>query len=265
MLQKYNKQLIANSFSQSATTYDKAAILQRDVSQYLFEKLKKLEIYPKVILDLGAGTGQPTQQLVQKFPKSTTIAVDLAFGMLDYAQQISSINNIYWLCADVDKLPFRNNACNLVFSNLMLQWSQNYRGSLREIWRILKPNGTLIFSTLGPETLKELRYCWQQVEEYPHTHSFIHSELLIQEISKYKPSYISVEVKHCYRYFYQAIDLMKELKMLGANNMQKNKHKGLLTMRKLQHVFKIYENFRDKKGLLPTTYEVYLILVTKAV
>ncbi len=263
MLQQYNKQQIANSFSQAATNYDRVAILQRTVAEYLFEKLKKLQIAPKAILDLGAGTGQLTQQLALKFPKSMITAVDIAFGMLNYGQLNYSKDNIRWLCADVEKLPLKNHFYDLIFSNLMLQWSSNHKISFLEIWRTLKPNGVLIFSTLGPETLKELRYCWQKIDNHLHVHSFISSELLTQSIGEHQPSYISIEVKYCFRYYYQAIDLMKELKTLGANNMQENRYKGLTTKKKLQKVIEVYEKFRNPQRLLPATYEIYLILATK--
>jgi len=263
----YDKKQIAHSFSRAAFTYDKVAFLQRATGQCLLKKLIKLKNFkrePKLIVDLGSGTGELTYQLAQHFPKSKTIAIDIAIGMLQVSQLNFPVHNVYKACADVDQLPLRNDSCDLVFSNLMLQWSPDYQRSLKEIWRVLKPNGILLFSTLGPDTLRELRYCWKKIDNYPHVHSFIPQKSLMQAISKNRFSSASIEIKHYYRYFFKAIDLMKELKMLGASNMQSGRSKSLLSKKKLYGVFEEYEKFRNKQDMLPARYETYFILATKA-
>lgn len=266
----YNKKQIAKSFSRAATTYDRAAILQRNVGQHLLDKLIKLEFHqkipgvPKVIVDLGSGTGQLTQQLVLNFPKSSIIAVDIAFGMLSYSQLKYPKNNVVLLCGDVEQLPLKNNSCDVVFSNLMFQWSPDYKKSLQESSRILKPNGMLLFSTLGPDTLKELRHCWQQVDNWPRVHSFVPNKKLIKTLKKYKFSNVSMETKRDYRYFSKAIDLMRELKLLGASNIQNGRTKNVTSNKKLQRVFENYEQFRNGQEFLPATYEIYFIIAQKA-
>lgn len=261
----YNKQHIARAFSRSAKTYDEVAILQRTIAQDLLNLVKKTIVFPKkqkLILDLGSGTGHTTQKLALQFPESKIIALDLAFGMLNYAQQYSK-NNIEQLCADAENLPFQNNCYDLIFSNLMLQWSPDYEKTLQEIDRTLKPNGIFLLTTLGPDTLQELRYCWQQVDNFPHVHSFVPRDALLHTINKSKLSILSIEAKKHYRYFSKTIDLMKELKMLGASNIQINRDKSLTSHEKLQSVFNHYEQFRNKAGFIPATYEVYFIIAKK--
>lgn len=263
----YNKAQIASSFSRAATTYDQAAILQRSVGQHLLNKLKKIEFsrkLPEVIVDLGSGSGQLTQKLALNFPKSSIISLDIALGMLNYSQLKYPKNNVVLLCGDAEQLPLKNNSCDVVFSNLMFQWSPNHPKSLQESWRILKPNGILLFSTLGPGTLKELRYCWQQVDDYPRVHSFIPIDNLLKTINQYNFSTVSMEIENNYRYFLKPIDLMRELKMLGASNIQNGRTKNITSNKKLQCVFKNYEQFRNSQEMLPATYEIYFIMARKA-
>ncbi len=262
----YNKKQIAYSFGRASSTYDKAAFLQRATGQYLLKKLIKLKNFkqiPEIILDLGSGSGQLTYQLAQQFTNSTINSIDIAIGMLRFSQVNYLKNNIQLICADVEQLPFQNNSCDLVFSNLMLQWSPDYQQSLKEIWRVLKPNGILLFSTLGPNTLQELRYCWKKVDHYPHVHSFIPLKTLIQALTQNRFFPIRSETKNYYRYFSKVLDLMKELKLLGASNIQNERSKTLMSKKKLQDVCEFYEKFRNKENMLLSTYQVYFILTKK--
>lgn len=262
----YHKKQIADSFSRASKTYDQAAILQKAVGNHLLEKLKKLAFpqpTPQAIVDLGCGSGQLTQQLSLNFPKSSITAVDIALGMINFCQLNIQQDNIHWLCADAEQLPVKTGSCDFVFSNLMFQWSTNLQKLLQETARILKPNGILLFSTLGPNTLKELRHCWRQVDDYPHVHSFTPIENLIPVLNKNNYAIMSAEIKNYFRYFPHPIDLMRELKMLGASNIHNRRSKYITPHKKLQSVLKNYEKFRNHQALLPATYEVYFFTVRK--
>ncbi|MDI9682646.1 methyltransferase domain-containing protein, partial [Burkholderia cenocepacia] len=59
--------------------------------------------------------------------------------------------------ADFAALPFPGGAFDLIWSNLALHWHSRPDTVFPEWQRVLRVNGLLMFSTLGPDTLRELR------------------------------------------------------------------------------------------------------------
>jgi malonyl-CoA O-methyltransferase len=57
-------------------------VLQREVSDRMFERLEYIKYLPKQILDAGSGTGYGSRKLTQRYPDSQLMAIDIAFGML---------------------------------------------------------------------------------------------------------------------------------------------------------------------------------------
>ncbi|MEE4246530.1 MAG: methyltransferase domain-containing protein, partial [Kangiellaceae bacterium] len=179
-MSNFDKQLIAKNFSAAASHYDRHAFIQRTIGDRLFERLELMSIKPKQVLDVGCGTGHYTQALLEKYPRAKVFGIDLAEGMISAAKQNNSrykswfgLNQCEYLVADMDKLPFADQSVDLVFSNLAFQWSVNPKATFQEFVRVLKPNGLLMYSTLGPDTLKELRSAWQLVDQQQHVNQFI--------------------------------------------------------------------------------------------
>jgi malonyl-CoA O-methyltransferase len=220
-----------------------------------------IDHYPKVIVDLGSGTGTLSGEISFLFPRSTILCVDIAFRMLQHAKNNNFRDNIKWITADADQLPFPDESCDLIFSNLMLQWSSCFRETLQEIKRVLKPNGLFIFSSLGPKTLYELRHCWKQLDSYQHVLYFPNLKKIYKDIRAVQYNNFSIKVKNYTYFIYEAINLMKELKMLGARNVYGNRQMGLYTKQRLQTVLSEYEKFRNSKGQLPVSYETYFVVL----
>jgi malonyl-CoA O-methyltransferase len=61
------------------------------------------------------------------------------------------------VCAALERLPLAPGSVQLVWSNMALHWAADAPAALAEFQRVLAPEGLLMFSTLGPDTLKELR------------------------------------------------------------------------------------------------------------
>ena len=102
----------------------------------------------QIILDLGSGAGTFNHQV--STPVNLIISLDLSCAMLRQNSSNNAIN------ADAAYLPLKDNSVDIVISNLMLQWPENKRQVFSEINRILKPNGTLIFTTLVKPSLHQL-------------------------------------------------------------------------------------------------------------
>lgn len=254
-----SKLAIARSFSKAAQGYDQSALLQRNIGHQL---LAKFDILQKstTILDLGCGTGFFSKQLIQQFSPSLLVGLDLAEGMLRQAKAI--VENTQWLVGDAEFLPIKDESIDFVFSNLALQWCHDFPLVLEEIYRVLKPNGIFLFTTLCEGTLLELKNSWREVDNYIHVNSFIETNdyrVLITESPFFVEScHVQAEVV----YYATVTALMGDLKGIGAHNINPNRSKGLTSRKQLSTLIEAYEKYRVENGL-PTTYQVFYGYLSK--
>jgi malonyl-CoA O-methyltransferase len=173
------KQMVANSFSKAASQYEASAFLQKEVASRLIERLDVMNVSPKTILDAGCGTGYCTRILNKAFSKAKVTGVDIAAGMIEEAKkQNGFFTKIDYQVADIEELPFEDNSFDVVFSNLTVQWLNDSKLLFAELNRVLKPGGLLIFSTLGTDTLMELKQSWQKVDQGVHVNHFLDMQVV---------------------------------------------------------------------------------------
>lgn len=269
-----DKQRVAKSFSRAAKSYDSVARLQRQVGQHLLNSLSDdlfsnnlstNNVCPKKILDLGCGTGYFTEPLANKYSNSELIGLDLAQGMLVQAIQahaiLTSANteknfSASWLCGDAENLPLADNSVDLIFSNLAFQWCEKLPVLAAEISRVLKPGGTLAFTSLGSKTLCELRESWAEVDDYVHVNHFIPADNWQQDFSQAGLDIEHFDVDHCQLDYRDLRHLTDELKGLGAHNVNSGQNRGLTGPEQLRTLIQAYEKYRNTKGQLPATWEV---------
>lgn len=250
-----SKQRIADAFSRAAPSYDSVAQLQRDVANNLLETLPLT--HQATLLDLGCGTGYCLPALQQKMHGGTLLAVDLALGMLQFARQERDVN-AGWIAADAENLPFADNTIDLVVSSLALQWCEQPQRLFTELRRVLPPNGKLLFSTLGPATLKELRAAWASVDDYTHVNDFCAETVLRAALwqAGFTIEQWTTEMRELS--YGSVIELSRGLKALGAHNSNAGQPRGLTGRQSLRQLEAAYDGFR-KDGVLPATYEVFYI------
>jgi malonyl-CoA O-methyltransferase len=259
MLNQLDEKKIAFRFDKAAHTYDKAAVLQRTVGSALLERLQGIHLQPKTILDLGCGTGYFSSFLKEAYPSAETIGFDKSYGMLkqaQYKEKKDQLSKVHWLGGQAESLPFRDHSFELVYSNLMLHWSTDFSAMLNELRRVLKPGGLLLFSMVGADTLKELRYCWAQVDDNPHVHVFPDMHDLGDSLLQTRFSDPVMDVEYFTLLYSDAFYLMKDLKELGVQNLSIDRHRGLTSKKSLQTLIQAYENFRNAAGKLPATWEI---------
>ncbi len=251
-----DKQEVANSFSKAAQNYDAFAFIQREIGERLLERLDLMNIQPRTIVDLGCGTGHFTRALKKKYGKAKVTGVDIAPGMIEVARSKNSwFKSCEYHCADMDSLPFDDNSVDLLFSNLALQWVPNEAKTFAEFSRVLKPEGLIIFATLGPDTLTELRRAWRQVDEQVHVNEFIDMHDLGDAMLKAGIADPVVDMEHI-RLTYKTLNgLFKDLKGIGAHNMNQGRPNALMSKSKWFAMTKAYQTFCDGDGLYPVTYE----------
>lgn len=256
-----DKRDVALSFSRAARDYDSVAGLQRDVGRALLETIETMPAQPADILDLGSGTGHFMPALQGRFPEACCYGLDLAEGMVRFARDAHG-GDVGWLVGDAEALPLAAGSIDLIFSSLALQWCQRPAALFAELARVLRPGGRCVFSTLGPDTLRELRAAWAAVDEHQHVNTFIPLEQLHAAAAATPGLSLSLQVQP-YRMQYQRVgELLNELKTLGAHNVNRSRPAGLTSRRMLQGMMQAYESWREQE-LLPATYEVYFCVLEK--
>jgi malonyl-CoA O-methyltransferase len=257
-----DKQAVRRAFSRAAGQYDAAAVLQREVCSRMLERLDLVKLQPARVLDAGCGTGWGTRQLSLRYPAAQVVALDIAIGMLQTARGDTG----WWkklfgggkqshLCADIEALPLAANSVELVWSNLAVQWMNDLPGAFRELHRTLKVDGLLMFSTFGPDTLKELRAAFAGVDGHNHVSRFtdMHDigDMLVG--AGFAEPVMDMEMLTLTYDDMRAV--MQDLKSIGAHNATAGRSNGLMGKTAWQQVMTNYERFR-RDGKLPATFEV---------
>ena len=258
-----DKREVRRSFERAARTYDAAAVLQHEVCGRMLERLSYINLQPRAILDAGSGTGNALAKLAARFPGIPIVALDIALAMLartrarlPWWKNVPGLRKpIHLLCADVERLPLASACVDLVWCNLALQWVNDLPHTFGEMQRVLAPGGLVMFSTFGPDTLKELRAAYENTDGRTHVNRFadMHDigDMLIERgfadpVMDMEPFTLT---------YSDARGLMRDLKSIGAHNVTRGRPGALSGKALLRTVEQKYEVWRVD-GRLPATFEV---------
>jgi malonyl-CoA O-methyltransferase len=165
-----------------------ADFLRREIAARMHERLSLVKIVPQRVLDAGCGTGPDLGTLQKTYPAAQIIGLDASDAMLAEAKApapaLRALNQMLsrlmpakagvdLLCGDFGTLPFGPNSLDLVWSNLALHWHPQPDRVFAEWRRVLRVDGLLMFSNFGPDTFKELRTAFAELDESPHTLPFV--------------------------------------------------------------------------------------------
>ncbi|MFA0812307.1 malonyl-ACP O-methyltransferase BioC [Microbulbifer epialgicus] len=252
VFEPFDKSAVARSFGRAASSYDGCAHLQREVCRQLM-KMADHHWTPRIIIDLGSGTGFGSKLLRQHFPEARIVALDLAEDMLRFARKERPQANAH-IAADAEQLPLADGSVDLVFSSMALQWCYRLPTLFAELRRILSPEGRCLVATLGPGTLAELRDSWAKVDSGVHVNRFLpladwhhaasHSGLSGKVLDEQRLLHFD-SLRH----------LMRELKGVGAHNINRAANRGMTGRASLKRLALAYESLRQPQGL-PVSYEV---------
>ncbi|MDI1362765.1 malonyl-ACP O-methyltransferase BioC [Methylotenera sp.] len=256
------------SFGRAAETYDAAAILQKQVREEMLSRLDLVKLNPQTILDAGCGTGLASHALQKRFVKSQVISLDFALPMLQKTRStnpnnglIGQVKNLLGgakqnlLCADIESLPLANASVGLIWSNLAIQWCNDLDAALQEFHRVLQPESLLMFSTFGPDTLKELRVATSGHNGTTSVSRFLDMHDIGDAMVRAGFSAPVLDVERFTLTYDDVKSVMRDLKSIGAHNATDGRARGLLGRGFLQNLEANYEQFRVD-GKLPATFEV---------
>ena len=251
-----DKRQVRRNFGRAARTYEQHDALQREVQNLLLERLDFYLEAPGVVVDVGAGTGRGAALLKKRYAKAQVLATDLALPMLRAARQHASwLKPFQRVCAEATALPLPDHSVDVLHSNLCFQWIDDLQALFGECVRVLKPGGLLLFSTFGPDTLKELRAAWAQADQQPHVSRFLDMHDLgdamiaaglrdpVLDVDRYTLTYSEPRL------------LLRELQGLGATNADTARERGLTGKKHYRQMLDAYETMRVD-GRVPATWEV---------
>lgn len=271
MTELFDHRQVRRAFSRAAQHYDDAAALQREVASRLMEQLDYLDdpaldrAPPQRVVDVGCGPGHAAIAMQKRWPKAQVIGLDLAPPMLAQARTNAGgwrpaflpgvARRPDWLCADARALPLRDASVDILFSNLCLQWVEDLPAVFAGFRRVLKPDGLLLVSTFGHDTLHELRGAFAQADNAPHVSPFV-------SIAQFGDALIAAGFRNPVLdrdEFVMGHDelagLMRELRTLGATNAMSERRRSLTGRARFARAAQAYEPWR-RDGRLPATWEV---------
>lgn len=252
-MNQLDKNQIRRAFNAANKTYNNAADWQKNVGKLLLEYIQATQPNEKAILDLGAGTGYLAHQLQQSHPNNQYIALDIAEKMLSFPKQ--HLHNTWFICADAESLALSSESVDITLSNMVLHWCHSLTEALKEQYRVLKPEGLLLFSVLGPQSLGALKNAWNTIDDYTHVNTFPSANDIQSscELSGFR--IIKFERHEIKKHYENVYELMHHLKATGAKNASHNRPKGLTGKKRIKQLIETYQN--------PLCYEIFTVICQK--
>lgn len=254
---------VRRGFARVAQRYGEADFFCREIDRRMQERLDFVRIEPDLVIDVGCSQGASLPALRARYPKARYVGLDLVPEMLQAAVQPRSAwqrwlpfrreGEANFVTADAATLPLKAASAGLVWSNLLLHWLDDPLPALAEAHRVLEVGGLVMFSTLGPDTLKELRSAFG--DGYVHTQRFIDmhdlGDMLVH--CGFADPVMDMEMLTL---TYDSVDAMlAELRGAGASCAMRARRHGLTGRRAWENARGAYEGLRVN-GKLPASFEV---------
>lgn len=250
-------QHIVNAFNTSAPGYEQAAIVQKEIGQRLFDRLDYIKLKPHRILDLGCGSGYFSSQLQQKYPEAQLVSLDLSQAMLaQIPHRQKTLDSWSLTAANMDQLPFAEASFDLIFANQALHWSQNLPELFFELNRVTRPDGCLMFSTLGPDSLKEIRQAWAGLDSHAHTNPFVDMHDIGDWLLQAQWHDPVVDMSPLSVHYASVADLLRSLQAQGVKNIHPQRPAGLMGRQRWQAFCQALAEQATANGKIPLSYEV---------
>lgn len=248
--------VVRRAFERAARGYERHAGLQREVADELLERLAGVRVEPRCVVDLGCGTGYATRRLARTYRGAGVYGVDFAPGMLQ------GFRRGWWprsrpvpLCSDLLHLPLADATVDLLFSNLAFQWIDDLPALFAELRRVLHPEGVLMFSSFGPDTLAELRAAWAAVDDGVHVNRFPDMHDVGDALLGAGLRDPVMDVDRLSRDYTDVHSLMRAIKSIGAGNAAAGRPRGLTGRGVMRRLEDAYEP-RSADGHPRATWEV---------
>eukprot|EP00053_Salpingoeca_punica_P009599 m.86280 g.86280 ORF g.86280 m.86280 type:complete len:333 (-) comp15078_c0_seq1:137-1135(-) len=211
-------------------------------------------------LDLGCGRGHLGKVLDTAVVKRL-VQCDSSPSMLARMDDNARDRNHCVVC-DEEQLPFEANTFDLVASSLSLHWVNNLPECLRQILRVLKPDGVFVGAMFGGDTLFELR-CSLQLAEMerhggfaPHVSPFAGMRDAGSLLQRAGFTLLTVDMDEITINFPSMFELLDDLQGMGESSAAINRP-GVLRRDTIVAAAAIYkEMYGNPDGSIPATFQI---------
>jgi malonyl-CoA O-methyltransferase len=247
-----------------------ADFLRREIAARMHERLSLVKIVPQRVLDAGCGTGPDLGTLQKTYPAAQIIGIDASSGMLAEARTpapaLRSLNQMLsrlmpakagvdLLCGDFGSLPFGPNSLDLVWSNLALHWHPQPDRVFAEWRRVLRVDGLLMFSNFGPDTFKELRTAFAELDETPHTLPFVDMHDFGDQLVEAGFSTPVMDAERITVTYATVEALLADVRAIGGNPLA-TRRRGLIGRAAWRRMVDALEAQRGADGKIGLSFEV---------
>lgn len=267
-------QLVRRRFEQLARQ-EGAAFLRREVAHRMQEKLALVNIQAKMVSDLGCGEGADLAMLAERFPQADIIGLDASAAALQKAQELHQQGLNKWtqwwakwtsrpvhrafpyrfICDDFAQTSLASQSMDVLWSNMALHWHPEPDQVLKEWFRLLRKEGLVMFSCLGPDSLSELRQAFAQVDDYPHSLPFVDMHDYGDMLVKAGFATPVMDVERLTLRYQTVAQLWADVRALGGFPMQ-NRRKTCWGRQAYARVLAAFEAQRESDGRIPLTIEL---------
>jgi malonyl-CoA O-methyltransferase len=249
-------------FCRTAATAEQTAFLARELAARMAERLDYIRFKPARILDLGCGHGADLALLAKHYPQSQHLGLDFALPVLQQnwrapgfiEKLLGKKSPAPRICANAAALPLKRASIDLVWSNLLLNWVTDPMDLFKEIHRILNIDGLLMFCTLGPDSLRELRSALPATAG-ERVHRFIDMHDLGDCLVRAGFSDPVMDMQTLTLTYSSADTLFTDLRHSGCSNAAQSRPKGLSGKAGWQQARQTIEATRQD-GRIPVSVEV---------
>ncbi|MDE6555528.1 MAG: DUF452 family protein [Duncaniella sp.] len=200
-----DKRLVATRFSRAVGSYDDSADVQRQIARKIADALPSSVPTDIDIIEIGCGSGYSTRLLLKRYPDAHLKLADIHSWPDICGHAVEQTDGEIWMRS----VP--SESADMIYSVSAVQWFNSLPAFLRQCSRVLRPGGSLVLTTFGTETMKQLRTIGAATRHYPSA-EFISGLLKGEGWSD-----ISVTTEEIVRRFDTPKDLLAHLRQTGVN------------------------------------------------
>ena len=254
-----DKAQVREAFARAAATYEEHAVLQREVQERMLGRLDWIRMEPERVVDLGCGIGEALDHLSRRYRGARLTGVDFAPEMVARARRRGRwLRRPQVVCGDLEALPLAEQSFDLAVSSSALQWCGDLDQAFAEVRRILRPEGLWMFTTFGPDTLRELRAAFAAVDGGAGAHVNVFMDMHDIGDALVRAGFADpvMDQEALTLTYPDLTGLIRDLRGVGVRNALSGRSSGLFGPRRLIAVAEAYAREFGVEGRLPATWEV---------
>lgn len=264
-----NKSKVAHGFDEAAGRYNALAKVQQEIAEYGLARFESLAI-PNAccIVDIGCGTAMSTVRL--QSVAEHVVGLDISYKMLNQATQDQVINattthkQFTAINADAEALPFTSGTIDAVYSSMALQWCESPHAALREVDRVLAPNGKALLCILTGESFATMQAAWRHLALPSRINMFKPKQAWLDAAKELGLKYEATHESFI-SYHSGVLDMLRSIKLIGANTQISGSQltKNYFSKYEIRGLTQYVTAYQLEDKRIPLCYELLFLTIEK--